>query len=961
MYRILAALTTLFLACEARAQVYITPADPEVCAGTMIEFTAQGGTSAGDVQYQWCELYDGPNGGWFVLGYGPTLSYQAYYDATIALYAVYYDPVTGDSITQIVQTSVSVFDIEAWVNSTDASCYTCPNGSFTLEVNGDRPPFTFAFNGTTTSNPVFTGLTPGQYIVTIIDGGGCSTEAWAWIGYVPSFQVDLGPEFVEIDCGDSITLTLNVNPPGNYNNVWWVYNPNTWEETQYVNQSSITLSGGGMVRVEVTDPSTGETNYQSVFVQTPALPVTGTVTDASCSECTDGAISVSASGTPPFAYYWHPGGQTTAEISGLAPGHYDVQVIDATGCSGWGTFTVGPMPVDPTGWLPTDEHVFIECGETEPVVIHAYPPPGVNAESIFWFDENGNVVGFGTEIEFLATYSQSLRVVAQGFNGQMYYGYVWVSVEGPEIVLTQSNPPSCEECTDGTAFFVVHDAVPPLTVEFNGESLSFTTTNFTLEGLGSGSYQIWVTDAEGCTGTTWFSLFQDTAAVFEAEITGPASAGCGQTVTLVGHAPEPAVQVHFWLNESGDTLGYGTELTVVVHQTTTFKFVSVNTATGERWEGTHNVTVAGFEVSGTVVNAGCETCQDGQITLTNLGGTPPYSFLWSNGATTQNVGGLAPGYYWVTVQDASGCSASAEFVVGCQGGSVAINGLVVFSDSTHASALVKLLAYYPQTGEIVVVDTQTTNASGYYSFQTPLGNGSVYYVLVEAQAEGYIPTYYPSSCVIQDAQAIEAVGCTQHFAVVEMIALTENEGEGEIDGVAVGDGSGKTAEEQAVSGLPLILMHAGKPVRRIVTDAMGRFAFKTLAMGVYRIFADKMGVNNSAAPTVTLSADLPTASFTLVVHSDRLEIRQTTDRRNFGALPGVTLYPNPAREGFTLRFETPISATLEILDLTGKTVVARSGGALQEVVVSTDSLSRGLYMVRVRSGADVATFRLVLE
>ena len=51
------------------------------------------------------------------------------------------------------------------------------------------------------------------------------------------------------------------------------------------------------------------------------------------------------------------------------------------------------------------------------------------------------------------------------------------------------------------------------------------------------------------------------------------------------------------------------------------------------------------------------TCIDsnGSIVAFGSGGMPPYSFVWSNGATTASVGSLSAGYYDVTVTDANGC------------------------------------------------------------------------------------------------------------------------------------------------------------------------------------------------------------------------------------------------------------------------------------------------------------------
>jgi len=60
-------------------------------------------------------------------------------------------------------------------------------------------------------------------------------------------------------------------------------------------------------------------------------------------------------------------------------------------------------------------------------------------------------------------------------------------------------------------------------------------------------------------------------------------------------------------------------------------------------------------ISETHTNVSADGASDGSITISITNGTSPYTYLWSNGATTQNLTGISGGIYTVTVTDASGC------------------------------------------------------------------------------------------------------------------------------------------------------------------------------------------------------------------------------------------------------------------------------------------------------------------
>lgn len=62
-------------------------------------------------------------------------------------------------------------------------------------------------------------------------------------------------------------------------------------------------------------------------------------------------------------------------------------------------------------------------------------------------------------------------------------------------------------------------------------------------------------------------------------------------------------------------------------------------------------------------NATCFGSPNGQIELTASNGAEPYTYVWSNGATTQDVTGLLAGTYTVTVTDQLTCTATASVLI----------------------------------------------------------------------------------------------------------------------------------------------------------------------------------------------------------------------------------------------------------------------------------------------------------
>jgi len=63
-----------------------------------------------------------------------------------------------------------------------------------------------------------------------------------------------------------------------------------------------------------------------------------------------------------------------------------------------------------------------------------------------------------------------------------------------------------------------------------------------------------------------------------------------------------------------------------------------------------------YSVSKSVTHVSCNAGSDGSITVSVSGNTPPYSYSWTNGATTSSITNLNANAYLLTITDSHGCS-----------------------------------------------------------------------------------------------------------------------------------------------------------------------------------------------------------------------------------------------------------------------------------------------------------------
>lgn len=99
---------------------------------------------------------------------------------------------------------------------------------------------------------------------------------------------------------------------------------------------------------------------------------------------------------------------------------------------------------------------------------------------------------------------------------------------------------------------------------------------------------------------------------------------------------------------------------------------AANTNGNDTESKTNYITVyASPSASSTSVNAACPGINNGSINLSVSGGNAPYTYSWSNGATSQDINGLAPGVFNVTVTDGNSCTAAHSKTISAGSGPAA--------------------------------------------------------------------------------------------------------------------------------------------------------------------------------------------------------------------------------------------------------------------------------------------------
>jgi hypothetical protein len=380
-------------------------------------------------------------------------------------------------------------------------------------------------------------------------------------------------------------------------------------------------------------------------VQGTPVEIQTTVTPNSlwCSPFQGSVDATISGGTTPYTYEWS-NGSTTEDISNLWPNLFWLRVTDANGCS-----TISDWILVPWGQVPevvgqvTPSCFGVGTGAIDIDVSGGSPP--------YTFDwwSGGGFTSTAEDLSGLSSNGYILDITdANGCSAQ-YSFYVPLDEDYMELSATVTNTASCGQ--GGAIDLSVIGGQVPYVYQWGWQPGGSASTE-DIADLYSGTYHVQVTDEIGC--RVWGTFVvpgspKTVDLVSSIEHTCPGFTNGMINITMTGGV----APYNFSWNGPGGFFASTEDISGLAPGTYTLLVQDANSCTA--FESFTILGVVPFELS--AQSSGCPP-NVGNIDLTVTGQNAPYSFLWSNGAITEDLIGVPLGIYTVTVTDASGCTAT---------------------------------------------------------------------------------------------------------------------------------------------------------------------------------------------------------------------------------------------------------------------------------------------------------------
>ncbi|MFO7978318.1 MAG: gliding motility-associated C-terminal domain-containing protein [Bacteroidales bacterium] len=490
----------------------------------------------------------------------------------------------------------------------------------------------------------------GSYRVRMTSENGCSHTSSDIV-----IQTNEPPQVTASNDGpvcEGNDLQLTGGPDGAASYLWSHETDTDFSSTlQNPLLSSVTAAQAGnyTLFVEDADGCSNTATTQVIVHNAPVAPLSAEADMNSICQGTEGNITLSATGGSGQTLNWYTGSCQETLI-------------------GQGTPLVIPSPQTTTTYYASWESE--SCGSSEcvsvTVTVNPTPVAMIQTTDISCFgasDGTASVtISDGTSPYSIVWSNGSDQLTAENLDAGIHSVTVTDSngcvataqdtIAEPELLvvnIAEHVNVSCYELQDGLLTVEATGGTTPYTFEW-----SHGVTGPTAAELAAGLYQVQVTDASGCTAELEIEITQPDPIVIQiTEITHidcfSDDIGTATVEASEGLAPYTYAWSNGQTGPTAENLGAGTYL------------VTATDANG--CSQSLEVTINGFsEIVPEITdqqNLLCFGDSTGTATVEVSGGSPGYSFLWSNGQTSHIATGLPAGEHTVQITDAAGCTATA--------------------------------------------------------------------------------------------------------------------------------------------------------------------------------------------------------------------------------------------------------------------------------------------------------------
>lgn len=514
-------------------------------------------------------------------------------------------------------------------------CNGSSNGEIAITVNGGVKPYNYSWsNGDT--NEDLSALKAGKYAVTITDANGFKQFVDTILSQPPVFSAKL-INIIDINCNGNNEGAIDIEvsgglPPYKYH----------WSNGM-ITQDLVDVPAGTYT-VKVVDVNRCEQQVEASIKQPEKMLAEITqVTHVACSGQSTGAIDFTVSGgVLPYKYVWN-NGSSLQDLKTIPSGNYSVTVTDAKGCAQ----TLDTKINEPVKLLIQEERISnIDCFGNNSGQIALIVSGGVTPYNYVW--NSGDSV---KNISQLKAGKYSISVTdANGCS--ISYSKTLTQPSRLQASLGSVVDNLCFDDKKGEVNINIVGGISPYSYRWSSGA-----TSQDLISLKSGQYQVEIRDANKCLDSLTAivkenPLLESTMEIKNISCNGESSGAINLTVKG-GIAP----YIYKWSNGAvtQDVLNLKTgQYTVVV----TDSKGCIKQVDGHVIEPSRFVAILESQE-----DIKCFGDTSGRINIKVAGGSSPYTFKWSNGATTEDLKDIAAGAYSLLVSDNNGCSETIRAVV----------------------------------------------------------------------------------------------------------------------------------------------------------------------------------------------------------------------------------------------------------------------------------------------------------